>query len=125
MAPTALGTVPPVRPAHSVDDFTCYKTAISKNTPKLAKGLQAQVASAFGPTRTVDLKSLALVCVATDRGDGVKNPEARLACYKAKPAAGESKMTPSTNQAIASDLAATTVDALGDALLCVPATTTP
>jgi hypothetical protein len=125
LIPTALGTVLPARPSHSVDDFTCYKAAISKNTPKLAKGLQAEVASAFGPTRTVDLKSLYLVCVATDRGAGIKNADARLACYKAKPAKGHPTMTPSTTQAIASDLATATVDAVGDSLVCVPATTTP
>jgi hypothetical protein len=125
LSPTALGAVPPVRSAHSVDDFTCYKAAITKKTPKLAKGLQAEIASAFGPTRTVDLKSLAFVCAATDRGDGRKNPDARLACYKAKPAKDEPKMTASSSQAIASDLAAATVDALSDALVCVPATTTP
>ena len=99
---------------------------VPHDTPKLAQGLQAEiVTSAFGPARTVDLKSLAFVCAATDRGAGVKNPDARLACYKAKPAAGQPKMTQSPSHAIASDLAVATVDALGDALLCVPATTTP
>jgi uncharacterized Zn-finger protein len=68
---------------------------------------------------------LYLVCVATDRGAGIKNADARLACYKAKPAKGHPTMTPSTTQAIASDLATATVDAVGDSLVCVPATTTP
>ena len=124
LAPTALGAVPPLA-ANPLDDFACYKAKTAKDTPKLPKGLQVDVASAFGPDRTLDVKALKFLCVAADVGDGRENPDAALTCYKVGPAKSEPAMTPVAAQPIASDLAQLTVDATADALLCVPAVVTP
>ena len=125
LTPTALGAVPPPLTSHAVDDFACYKAKTAKDTPKLAKGLQIDVSSAFGPDRTLDVKALQLLCVAADRGNGRKNPAAALTCYKVAPAKDEPAMTPRTSQPIANDLATLTVDATADALLCLPAVVGP
>jgi len=125
LVPTALGTTPPPLASHAVDDFACYKVKTTKGTPKLAKGLQIDVTSAFAPVRTLDVKALQFLCVAVDRGNGRKNAAAALSCYKVGPAAGEPPMAPLTSQAIANDLALLTVDVTTDALLCVPATVAP
>jgi len=124
LVPTALGTMPPPA-SNAVDDFACYKVKTTKGTPKLAKGLQIAVASAFAPVRTLSVKALQLLCVAVDRGNGRKNAAAALSCYKVGPAAGELPMAPLASQAIASDLALLTVDAITDSLLCVPARVAP
>lgn len=123
LAPTALGTVPPA--AAAVDDFACYKAKTAKGTPKLAKGLQVDVASAFLPDRTLAVKALKLLCVSADVGAGRKNPAAALTCYKVVPVKGAPAMTPIASQAIASDLAQLTVDLPSDALLCLPAVIAP
>jgi hypothetical protein len=125
LSPTALGTVPPPLASHAVDAFACYKTKTAKGTAKLPKGLQVDVTSAFGPDRTLDVKSLKLLCVAADTGAGRKNPAAALTCYKVGPAKTAPAMTPVTTQPIASDLAQLTVDAAADSLLCVPAVVAP
>lgn len=125
LATTAPGTVPPPLAANEVDDFTCYKAKTAKDTPKLAKGLTVAIDSAFAPARTLDVKGLQLLCVATDRGNGRKNPTAALTCYKVAPSKSGPEMTPLAAQPIASDLASLTVDATADSLLCLPATIVP
>jgi len=71
------------------------------------------------------VKAVKLLCVATDRGPGRKNPAAALTCYKVGPATGQAAMAPRASQAIASDVALLTVDVVADALLCLPAVVAP
>ncbi|MBX3028295.1 hypothetical protein KF840_25675 [bacterium] len=125
LTPTALGAVPPPSGTTAIDDFACYRTRPAKHAPKLPAGLRVAVSSPFAPDRALALKALRLLCVAVDRGSGRQNPAAALTCYAARPAAGAPAMTPVAAQAIASALAALTVDATADALLCLPATIAP
>jgi len=79
--------------SHDVDHFKCYKAKVTKGTPKLAKGLQASVADQFEDA-LYDLKKPTRLCRPVDEnGEGIKNSQGSLLCYKAKPAAKHGRLT--------------------------------
>jgi hypothetical protein len=77
----------------SVDPFECFKAKVTKGTPKLAKGLEVDVADQFSAkAKTFLVKKPTRLCVATNvDGSELLSPEAALVCFKVKPAKGQPK----------------------------------
>jgi hypothetical protein len=90
-----LSTQPtaPDNNAIGVDHYKCYKIRITPGTPAFPKGTTASVGDQFtSPAKTLALKKPKHLCNPVSKnGETVKNANARLLCYLAKPAPGQPK----------------------------------
>jgi hypothetical protein len=77
---------PPPDPAtHSVDHYRCVRVRTSNQGPKFPTGITRTVKDQFG-TREVTLTRPTKLCVPADKnGEGIKQPERHLMCYKIHP----------------------------------------
>jgi hypothetical protein len=100
--------VPPVPDfnSHGVDHYNCYRAKVTKNTAGVPKGTTIAVADLFSATaRDLVVKKPKHVCVPVDReGDGIKNHDAYLVCYGAKPGKGQPKHAPQAGLQVANPL---------------------
>src|SRR5439155_1576184 len=65
---------------------------VTRGTRRLPKGLQVTSGDEFGPPKTYDVKKASRLCTAADENArGVRDPGARLLCYRAKRAKGQPK----------------------------------
>ena len=98
LVPTAKTLSQPGPPApnpsgHDVDHYKCYKVRVTPGTPLPAQDRKVAVTDQFtAPAKFLTLRKPRHLCLPVDKnGEGVKNPEAHLLCYAAKPARGEPK----------------------------------
>ncbi len=92
MVPTAKSLPPdpapgPPDPGSLVDHYRCLKVKTTRGTdkfPKALKKIPIPVTDQFH-ARSVYLKKPSKLCLPVDKnGEGIKNPEAHLLCYKVK-----------------------------------------
>lgn len=96
LVPTAKSVTGPVAALdpdkNDVDHFTCYAVKLSKGAPKFPTDLQVQVIDQFDQPRLYQVKGPKRLCAPADKnGEGVKNPETHLMCYKVTPLRGQPK----------------------------------
>ena len=78
-----LGSEPAAPGNHFVDHFSCYSVKITKHNPKFEKR-SVDVADQFG-SDTYELEKPKWLCLPTNKnGEGIKNEENHLMCYKLK-----------------------------------------
>jgi hypothetical protein len=126
--PTAkdLSAFPPApnSNSHNVDHYKCYKVKRTSGSPKFPKGVTVQVTDQF----TVSPKTLALrkpkhLCIPVDKNDeGIKNSNANLFCYSAKPA---TKFSKQVGLYIANQFGQLRLDAVKEGEFCIPSTRSP
>lgn len=81
-----------VNSAHNVDHFLCYKVKIPKELPDFPEDIPVYVVDQFGQPKFFDIEKLSQLCNPVDKGgEGIKNPENHLMCYKIRQAEGEPK----------------------------------
>lgn len=108
---------------HRVDHFKCFKTKVTKDTPKFVK-TTATLADQFVPLgKLFDVKKPKHYCVPVSKnGEPIKDATNPLLCYKAKPASGAPKHTPVTAVKVSDQLGSATLETKKEAELCVPLT---
>ncbi len=118
--------VAPDGAAHDVDPFTCYTVRLAKGSPRVPRGLQIALEDQFQSPRRFDVKRPRLLCTPVDKnGDGIKKPDGRLLCYRARPAAGEPRHATRTGVSTADEFVIHKIDTRTEELLCVPSLTDP
>lgn len=126
LLPAAKSLKGPVEPlaSTSVDPFECFKAKVSKGTPKLAKGLEVDVADQFtAKARTLLVKKPTRLCVATSvDGSKLVSPEAALVCFKVKPAKGQPKHAKRLGVHVNHAFGPGQLDTVKDEELCLPST---
>lgn len=125
LVPTAKSLTGPVDPpdpeAHDLDHFKCYQVKITKDAPEFPEGLQVVAVDQFNQPKRYDLRKPKQVCVAADKnGEGLKNPDAGLMCYRIKPAEHEPKHVKLRGIHINNQLGPERFDTVKDDELCVP-----
>lgn len=125
LVPTAKSLTGPVDPpdpeAHDLDHFKCYKVSTTKGAPKFPKGVQAVAVDQFNQPKRYDIQKPKRLCVAADKnGEGLKNPDASLMCYRIKPAQHEPKHVKLRGIHINNQLGPERFDTVKDNELCVP-----
>ena len=101
----------------SIDHFKCYKAG--KAAPRFTKRI-ATLADVF-ETKVTTVVKPQVFCDAVDKnGEGVRDANARLVCYKIRNAAGQTKFVP-RDASVANQFGTETVTALKTGMLCVPA----
>jgi hypothetical protein len=90
---TQPGPPPPNPLNHDVDHYKCYRVRVTPGTPLPAQDRKVTVADQFtAPAKYLTLRKPRHLCLPVDKnGEGIKNPQAHLLCYAAKPARGEPK----------------------------------
>jgi hypothetical protein len=113
---------PPLAPNpldHDVDHFKCYKVKVDKNAgPAFPKDVGTAVYDQFDSTGTrfLRVKKPFELCNPVDKnGEGIKEPNRRIVCYKVKPATDQKKVRVSNQFGIEE------LDLGKEKLLCVPA----
>jgi hypothetical protein len=105
--------------SHDVDHFKCYKVKVDKVAgPPFPKGIVTPVYDQFDSsgTRQVPVKKPFELCNPVDKnGEGIKDPDRRLLCYKVKP------VTEQKDALVANQFGLEQLDLRREKLLCVPA----
>jgi len=124
--PVAPLPAPPDAESHGVDHYKCYKAAETKGASKFTP-VQVLVEDQWeSPAKTYDLKKPKLLCLAVDKnGEGIKNDNAAVVCYQAKPAKGEPKHAKREGVGFADQIIAHRLDSKKEEVLCVPALKDP
>jgi hypothetical protein len=67
---------------HNVDHFKCYKVRVTRQFPKFPRGVQVSLQEQF-ENKVYDVKRPTRLCNPVDKnGEGIKNPNGHLLCYK-------------------------------------------
>ncbi|MEE8311036.1 MAG: hypothetical protein V3R77_02180, partial [Candidatus Binatia bacterium] len=116
----------PTADAHGVDHYKCYKAKLARGSAKFAKR-QVTIEDQFeSPAKTYDIKKPALLCTPVDRdGEGIKNLDGHMMCYKAKPSKGQTKHEPRLGISTADSFVIHKMDTKKEELLCVPSLKDP
>ncbi len=124
---------PPDPNSHNVDHFLCYEIenddddeSHDGNDEADAPALQVLVQDEFNPdARLFDIKQPEWLCNPVDKnGEGIKNPDNHLICYRAKPSKGELKHEKINGLFINNQFGQSQVDTKKETNLCVPSTET-
>ena len=127
LVPSAKSLVsPPVAPdptAHDVDHFKCYGVTVPLGAPTPYKGVEVVLQDQFTDTpRRFSVKKPRLLCNPVDEdGEGIKNGDGHLLCYKVKPAKGELKHEQRIGVYTANEFGNQRLDTKKEELLCMPA----
>jgi hypothetical protein len=122
----ARGATPPLPAEHEVDDFTCWKTTVTRGTPAPAWVTIDAGGALTAPPKTFRVGKPRWLCRATARdGTPPKHAQAALLCRKAKPARGEPKHLSTAGVVLSDALGTVTLATTGDDVLCLPATIAP
>lgn len=125
LVPTAKSLTNPVdlpNPAtHNVDHFKCYRVEKTKGSPKFPAKIQAPVADQFHGFKTYQVKNPTRLCTPVDKnGEGIKDPDAHLMCYRAIRAKGQGKQQPVKGLYVNNQFGPGRLDAMAESELCVP-----
>ncbi len=125
LVPTAKSltgpVAPPVPEAHGVDHYKCYLVRISRGTPTFQRRT-VTVSDQFSSAKLFEVQDVLEVCLPVDKqGEGLKNPAAHLACYRARPAVAHVKVG---GVYVSNQFGAERLDVQRDVTLCVPSTLT-
>jgi hypothetical protein len=125
LVPTAKSLTKPVDPpdpeAHDVDHYKCYNVKISKGTDKFPKGIRVSIKDQFGQPKLYDVKRPSRLCIPVDKnGEGIKDPDTHLMCYKVKPARGEPRHEKVTGIFTNNQFGPEQLDTEKEEELCVP-----
>jgi hypothetical protein len=117
---------PPVAPdpaGHEVDHFKCYGVSVPTGAPTPYKGVEVMLQDQFTDTpRRFSVKKPRLLCNPVDKnGEGTKNDDGHLLCYKVKPAKGELKHQKRVGVYVANQFGGLQLDTKKEELLCMPA----
>jgi hypothetical protein len=125
LVPTAKNlSTPPAPPnptATNVDHYKCYRVRVTPGTPKFASGTLVQASDQFEAPRLLSLKKVRHLCTPVDKnGEGIKNPQAHLFCYVAKPAVGQPHHTRVSGIFVNNQFGPLNVDTLREGEFCIP-----
>lgn len=130
LVPTAKSLIGPIDSpnldSHNADHFKCYKVKVMKGAPKFPKGLQATVGDQLtDPPKVFDLKKPTRLCTPVNKeGESIKNPDAHLLCFQAKPAKGQAKHQKKLRIFVNNQFGPGQVDTVAEEELCLPSTKT-
>jgi hypothetical protein len=114
-------TLPPDNNTIGVDHYKCYKAKVTPGTPKFL-AQTVQIADQFtSPAKGVVLKKIKHLCTPVNKnGEGIKNPDAHLACYQAKTAKGQPKHVKRTGVNTANQIGTLVVGTNKESEFCIP-----
>jgi hypothetical protein len=119
---TQPGPPPPNSGAHDVDHFKCYRVRVTPGTPVSAQDRKVSVSDQFtDPAKIVTLRKPRHLCLPVDKnGEGIKNPQAHLLCYAARPARGEPKHIRREGVFVNNQFGPLRIDTIREQELCIP-----
>ena len=116
----------PLKDPHEVDDFTCWKTKVTRGTPAPAWVDVVASGALTVPAKTYQVGKPRWLCLAAARdGTPPKHAAAALLCRQAKPARGEAKHADASDLVVSDAFGSLTLGTTGDDVLCLPATVGP
>jgi hypothetical protein len=129
LVPTAKSLTEPVDPPgpNNVDHYKCYKVRRSKGTPKFKPILGVSVSDQFigQPPKLFDITKPTRLCNPVDKnGEGIKNYNAHLMCYQAKPTKGQPRHQPISPIFVNNQFGPELLQTIKEEDLCVPSTKT-
>jgi hypothetical protein len=109
--------------AHDVDRFTCYRVRAAS----FPKGIEVSVEDQFEtPAKRYVVRRPRLLCAPVDKdGEGIKNPDGHLLCYRVAPATGEPRHAARLGVSTADQFVIHKIDTRREELLCVPSLKDP
>jgi hypothetical protein len=114
-------TTPPDNTAIGVDHYKCYKVKTSAGTPRFSPTTVGVADQFTAPAKSFVLKKIKHLCTPVDKnGEGLKNADAHLACYQAKPASGQPKHQRRLGVNIANQFGSLVLGTIKESELCVP-----
>ncbi len=130
LVPSAKSLTQPFPPApdpdaHGVDIYKCYKVRVTPGTPLAAQNRKVTATDQFtDPPRIITLRKPRHLCLpASVNGSPIKNPEATLLCYAAKPARGEPKHIRRSGLFVTDQVGNLRLDTIREKEFCVPTIT--
>jgi hypothetical protein len=124
LIPTAKDLSVPVDPpdpgTHDVDHFKCYRVRSPQGFGQIP-GIWVE--DQLNQPKHYNLRKPKQLCLAVDKnGEGIKNPDAHLLCYQAKPASGEPRHARVRGIHVNGQLGPERLDTIKVQELCVPST---
>jgi hypothetical protein len=126
LVPTGKSLVLPSPPSpnptlHMVDHYKCYKVRVSRGTPKAAVDRKVTIQDQFSPKKIYTLRHPRHLCLPVDKnGEGIKNEDAHLLCYRGRAARGEVRFIRRWGIFVNNQLGALRLDALRESEFCIP-----
>ena len=110
-----------------MDHYKCYKIRVTPGTSPFPKGTTASVGDQFAsPAKTLALKKPKHLCNPVSKnGEVVKNANARLLCYLAKPAPGQPKHVRVSGVQTNNQFRPEILQTIKEAEFCVPSVVVP
>jgi hypothetical protein len=106
---------------HTVDHYKCYRVKVTPGTPKAAIDRKITVEDQFTAPKIYSLKLPRHLCVPVNKnGEGIKNPDVHLLCYRGKRARGEMNFVPRKGMFVNNQLGPLRLDALKENEFCIP-----
>jgi hypothetical protein len=106
---------------HTVDHYKCYRVKVTPGTPKAAIDRKITIEDQFTVRKIYSLKLPRHLCLPVDKnGEGIKNPDVHLLCYKGKRARGEINFVPRKGLFTNNQLGPLRMDALKEHEFCIP-----
>jgi hypothetical protein len=125
LVPAAMDPIDPVNAppnaAHDVDHYKCYRAKIPSGTPKYYPSKVVLRASDRFEDRLYDIKKPKRLCNPVDmNGQGIKDADLRLTCYKLRRAKGEARHERLQGIQIADEIGSVLFDTKKAEEVCVP-----
>jgi hypothetical protein len=112
---------PPNNNSINVDHYKCYKAKTTAGAPRFQAQTVSFTDQFTSPAKTLALKKLKHVCTPVNyQGEGIKNPDAHLACYLSKPAPGQPKHVRRNGVTTANDLGTLVLGTIKESEFCIP-----
>jgi hypothetical protein len=108
--------------SHDLDHYKCYTVKAPKGAPAFPPLARVSVQDQFlSAPRLFDLKKPTLLCAPVDKnGEGLKDHETHLMCYKATLSPRQSRLPTTPGVHVSDQFGARTVNAAQTSELCVP-----
>jgi hypothetical protein len=113
---------PPVNGSHAVDHYKCYRSRITKGTPKyFPSGAHVHASNSF-EERDFKVKPPRHVCAPVDvDGTPIKNPDGYMLCYSAKRGKFAARHSPLFGLLASTTIANEQLDTRREEEICLPA----
>jgi hypothetical protein len=126
MVPTSKSLVlpsppPPNETLHTVDHYKCYRVKVTSGTPQAALDRKITVQDQFTAQKIFTLKRPRHLCVPVSKnGEGIKNEDAHLLCYRGRRARGEMDFIARRGLFINNQFGPLRLDAVRENEFCIP-----
>ena len=106
---------------HAVDHYKCYRVKVTPGTPLAAVDRKVTVQDQFTPEKLYTLRRVRHLCLPVNKnGEGIKNPDVHMLCYRGHRARGEIHFIPRRGVFTNNQFGDLRIDAIRENEFCIP-----